>query len=61
MLKNGVQISSTLNLSVVFDFWLRNSSPMKIWIDRVVLGSIWLLPPLIVICFVIMINSWVVV
>ena len=57
MLKNGVQISSTLSLSGVFDFWLRNSSPMKIWIDRVALGSIWLLPPLIVICFVIMINS----
>ena len=34
---------------------------MKIWIDRVALGSIWLLPPLMVIVSVVMINSWVVV
>ena len=61
MLKNGVLTTSTLSLSVTFDFWLRNSSPMKIWIDRVALGSIWLLPPLMVIVSVVMIYSWVVV
>ena len=61
MLKNGVLTTSTLSLSVAFDFWLRNSSPMKIWIDWVALGSIWLLPPLMVIVSVVMINSWVVV
>ena len=61
MLKNGVLTTSTLSLSAAFDFWLRNSSPMKIWIDWVALGSIWLLPPLIVIVSVVMINSWVVV
>ena len=61
MLKNGVLTTSTLSLSAAFDFWLRNSSPMKIWIDWVALGSIWLLPPLMVIVSVVMINSWVVV
>jgi hypothetical protein len=61
MLKNGVLTTSTLSLSVAFDFWLRNSSPMKIWIDWVALGIIWLLPPLMVIVSVVMINSWVVV
>ena len=61
MLKNGVLTTSTLSLSVAFDFWLRNSSPMKIWIDWVALGSIWLLPPLMVIVSVVMIYSRVVV
>ena len=61
ILKNGVLTTSTLSLSVAFDIWLRNSSPMKIWIDWVALGSIWLLPPLMVIVSVVMINSWVVV
>ena len=61
MLKNGVLTTSTLSLSVAFDFWLRNSSPMKICIDWVALGNIWLLPPLMVIVSVVMINSWVVV
>ena len=58
MLKNGVLTTFTLSLSAAFDSWLRNSSPMKIWIDWVALGSIWLLPPLMVIVSVVMINSW---